>query len=138
MKPLRTREVARLRKSDHHHPAAHPSSGTDSPAIGGTRRRVEQGVDEILHLKIAQSVIDCDTPSTIVLASGDAAEAEYSDGFLKMLERALRKGWKVELVAFKSNVSSAYRKEAWRRQWQASFSIIELDEFAENLALMTD
>ncbi|KAL8950229.1 MAG: hypothetical protein Q9222_003718, partial [Ikaeria aurantiellina] len=58
---------------------------------------VEQAVDEILHLKILESVVDATAPSTIVLATGDAAEAEYSSGFLRMVERALEKGWKVEL-----------------------------------------
>ena len=96
-------------------------------------RSFEQGVDEILHLKIAQSLLDATSPSTIVLASGDAAEAEFSDGFLKMLERALKRGWKVELVAFRSNVSSAYRAKTWRQRWSLQFRIIELDEYADLL-----
>ena len=90
---------------------------------------VEQGVDEILHLKIAQSLIDTEPPSTIVLASGDAAEAEFSDGFLKMVTRALQKGWRVELAAFRSNLSSAYRKRAWTTRWRSMFTIIELDDY---------
>ncbi|KAL2811113.1 hypothetical protein BJX63DRAFT_444343 [Aspergillus granulosus] len=61
------------------------------------QRWVEQGVDEILHLKILESLVDVDEPATIVLATGDAAEAEFSGGFLKMVERALQRGWKVEL-----------------------------------------
>ena len=109
------------------------SSGTDSAVAGGPWRSVEQGVDEILHLKIAQSLIDTEVPSTIVLASGDAAEAEFSDGFLKMLERGLQRGWRVEVVAFRSNVSAAYRARAWRKRWGSSFSIIELDDYADLL-----
>ena len=107
------------------------ASGAESST--GPRRNVEQGVDEILHLKIAESLIDAHLPGTIVLASGDAAAAEFGPGFLKMLERALERGWRVELAAFKSNLSRAYRKKAWKRRWKDKFSIIELDVFAEVL-----
>jgi hypothetical protein len=44
---------------------------------------VEQGVNEILHIKIMESIIDYAIPSTIVLASGDGTKAEYSGGFFK-------------------------------------------------------
>ena len=110
-----------------------PSSGSDSYATQGQVKNVEQAVDEILHLKMSQSIIDSERPSTMVLATGDAAEAEYSDGFLRTVERALKKGWKVELVAFRENTSFAYRKPWWTTQWGSSFTIIELDDYAELL-----
>ena len=94
---------------------------------------VEQAVDEILHLKILESLIDTDKPSTIVLATGDAAEAEYSGGFLKMVERALAKGWAVELVSFKLNTSSMYQRADFRAKWGPMFKWIQLDDYAEYL-----
>jgi hypothetical protein len=94
---------------------------------------VEQAVDEILHLKILESLIDSETPSTIVLATGDAAEAEYSGGFLKMVERALAKGWQVELVSFKLNTSSMYLRPEFRAKWGQLFKWIQLDDYAEFL-----
>ena len=94
---------------------------------------VEQAVDEILHLKMMESVVDADEPSTMVLATGDAAEAEYSGGFLKMVERALGKGWKIELASFKRNISGAYRRRDFRDKWGKSFKIVELDDFVEVL-----
>ena len=94
---------------------------------------VEQGVDEILHLKILESVVDADEPSTIVLATGDAAEAEYSKGFMAMVQRALRKGWKVELISWSKNISAAYRSKKFQVKWQEMFRIIELDEYTEDL-----
>ena len=90
-------------------------------------------MDEILHLKMLESVVDEVTPSTIVLATGDAAEAEYSAGFLKMVERALEKGWKVELVSFKHNISGAYKRKEFRGKWHNQFKIIVLDEYVEQL-----
>jgi len=109
------------------------SSGSETGATHAPEKWVEQAVDEILHLKILESVVDAKEPSTIVLATGDAAEAEYSGGFLKMVERALEKGWKVELVSFRHNTSGAYRKREFRAKWGMAFKTIELDEFAEEL-----
>ena len=109
------------------------SSGSETNATHAPEKWVEQAVDEILHLKILESVVDAEKPSTIVLATGDAAEAEYSGGFLRMVERALEKGWKVELVSFSRNTSGAYRKKEFRTRWGKSFKIIELDEFVEVL-----
>ncbi|TKA79205.1 hypothetical protein B0A49_03190 [Cryomyces minteri] len=94
---------------------------------------VEQGVDEILHLKILESIVDTEMPSTVVLATGDAAEAEYSQGFMRMVERALTKGWKVELVSWSKNISGAYKRQDFLRQWGDRFRIIELDDYAEEL-----
>ena len=110
------------------------SSGSETTAVPRAPEKwVEQAVDEILHLKILESVVDAREPSTIVLATGDAAEAEYSGGFLKMVERALGKGWMVELVSFSHNISGAYKKWDWRARWGERFKIVELDEFAEVL-----
>ncbi|RMJ26714.1 hypothetical protein PHISP_02421 [Aspergillus sp. HF37] len=96
-------------------------------------RWVEQGVDEILHLKILESLVDTDEPTTIVLATGDAAEAEYSEGFMKMVKRALKRGWTVELVSFSQTTSSEYRKEKFREEWGDRFKMVELDEYMEEL-----
>jgi hypothetical protein len=96
---------------------------------------VEQGVDEILHLKILESIVDTDEPSTMVVATGDAAKAEYSEGFMKMIVRALKKGWRVELVAWSKSISFEYQKYEFRQAWADTgrFRIIELDEYAEFL-----
>ncbi|KAK3074061.1 hypothetical protein LTR53_003840 [Teratosphaeriaceae sp. CCFEE 6253] len=99
-------------------------------------RMIEQGVDEILHLKILESVVDSEEPSTIVLATGDAAQAEYSPGFMKMIERALKKGWKVELVSWSKNISGMYRKPEWLARWGEQFRVVYLDDYAEELLEM--
>ncbi|KAJ5779573.1 hypothetical protein N7457_007293 [Penicillium paradoxum] len=108
------------------------SSGPETVAASG-ERWVEQGVDEILHLKILESLLDTDKPATIVLATGDAAVAEFSGGFMKMVERALQRGWIVELVSFASGTSYAYRKKEFRQQWGEQFKLVELDPYVEEL-----
>lgn len=112
------------------------TSGSETPGYANsqpTYKWSEQAVDEILHLKMSHSILDSDKPSTIVLATGDAAEAEYSDGFLRMVERALNKGWMVELVSFKLNTSSLYRRQEFRNKWGRQFKWIQLDDFVESL-----
>lgn len=101
---------------------------------GATEKRwVEQGVDEILHLKILESLLDTEEPATMVLATGDAAEAEFSGGFMCMVERALQRGWIVELVCFSLVCSNAYRRKEFRSQWGNRFRLIELDPYVEEL-----
>jgi hypothetical protein len=77
--------------------------------------------------------VDVDEPATIVLATGDAAEAEFSGGFLKMVERALQRGWKVELVSFSQVTSYSYRRKEFRSRWGDHFQIIALDDYIEEL-----
>jgi hypothetical protein len=111
------------------HNWGHSSETSDVPE----QRWVEQAVDEILHLKILESLVDVDEPATIVLATGDAAEAEFSGGFLKMVERALQRGWKVELVSFSQVTSYSYRRKEFRSRWGDHFQIIALDDYIEEL-----
>ncbi|KFY67286.1 hypothetical protein V496_01656 [Pseudogymnoascus sp. VKM F-4515 (FW-2607)] len=107
-------------------------SGGEAP-LNAFKTVTEQGVDEILHMKMLESMVDTDYPSTMVVATGDAAVAEYSSGFLKNVERALERGWKVELVAWKRSMSYAYRDKAFAKKWAGQFTIVELDDFQEEL-----
>ncbi|KAF2477911.1 uncharacterized protein BDR25DRAFT_299660 [Lindgomyces ingoldianus] len=118
------------------------SNGDDSDSETGAftatpqtiQKWVEQGVDELLHLKMLESVCDCwATPSTMVIATGDAAPAEYSGGFMAQMERVMERGWKVELVSWKKQTSAAYRKKKFQAKWKDQFRIIELDEYLEEL-----
>jgi hypothetical protein len=94
---------------------------------------VEQGVDEILHLKMCQSVLDTEVPTTMVVATGDGNAAEHSDGFLANVERALKKGWIVELVSWRQQMSAGYRNKKWRAKWGDKFRVVELDDYLESL-----
>ncbi|KAB8346016.1 hypothetical protein FH972_023068 [Carpinus fangiana] len=128
--------------------------GSDSGGNGGVSdtvphhqqpKWVEQGVDEVLHLKILESILDVPTAShdsskagscerpTMVLATGDAAEAEYSSGFRKMVERALTHGWNVEVMAWGASINHDWRKMEKKSEWQSRFRIIELDSYVEEL-----
>lgn len=108
-------------------------SGSETNAAPVREKWVEQAVDEILHLKILESIVDTEEPSTMVLATGDAAEAEYSGGFMKMVTRALQKGWTIELVSFSLNTSATYKRKEFRSKWGSKFKMIELDGYIDEL-----
>ncbi|CAG8950931.1 hypothetical protein HYFRA_00003148 [Hymenoscyphus fraxineus] len=108
------------------------SSGSDAPSYVRVSKQ-EQCVDEILQMKMLESIVDTEEPSTMVLASGDAAEAEYSGGFLKTVERALMKGWQVEVYAWSGGLSSEYCSKEFLQRWKGKFTVIVLDDFAEEL-----
>lgn len=110
------------------------SSGSETPYTNmSVKANVEQGVDEILHMKLLETLLDFQKPSTIVLATGDGAEAEYSAGFFTNVEKALLRGWKVEIVAWKNGLSHLYRSKSFLQRWRKQFDIILLDDFSEEL-----
>ncbi|KAL5504953.1 hypothetical protein ACEPAH_7616 [Sanghuangporus vaninii] len=91
------------------------ASGAGNGSAGRIRYR-EQGVDELLQLKLHQALADADSPpppgSTIVLATGDGNVGQFNaDGFLGAVRTALKKGWRVELYAWEYGLSKAWVKE---------------------------
>lgn len=97
----------------------------------------EQCVDELLQLKMAKEIIQSSTSKrtgVMVLATGDANDAEFSKGgFLGMVTNALESGWCVELHSFSSSISSAWRDPAFAARWGDRFTYHILDDFAELL-----
>ncbi|SPO05093.1 uncharacterized protein DNG_07778 [Cephalotrichum gorgonifer] len=94
----------------------------------------EQGVDEILQLKMGNTAMAyLGEPGIMVLATGDAERAEYSDGFQKQVERILKMGWVVEVVSWKRCLSSAWKTSKWTQEWGARFRIILLDPYVDEL-----
>ncbi|KAI1479592.1 hypothetical protein F4774DRAFT_120673 [Daldinia eschscholtzii] len=97
-------------------------------------RNGEQGVDENLHLNMMDSMWDnMSHPGTMVLATGDAAEAEFSGGFLQYAIRALEKGWKLELVTWRRPLSSSWTDPKFVKKYKNQFKIIFLDDFLDEL-----
>ena len=72
-------------------------------------RLVEQAVDEMLHLKIANAVLDHEPPQTLVIASGDGRESEWGTSFPGQAERALKRGWSVEVWSWEEQLTGRYR-----------------------------
>src|SRR5262245_35879603 len=54
-------------------------------------RMGEQGVDELLHLKIANLLLDTEEPQVLVLVTGDGRVSQFGTGFALQAERALKR-----------------------------------------------
>lgn len=114
------------------------STSSESGDYCGVSRRDmsyrEQGVDEILQLKMGNTAMAyMGNPGTMVLATGDAEKAEYSDGFQKQVERILKMGWIVEVVSWKRGLSYAWKRSNWTQKWGDQFRTILLDPFVDEL-----
>ena len=111
-----------------------PASTTHN---GARIRYREQGVDELLQLKLHQAIADVDTPppnATIVLATGDGNVGQFNeDGFLGPVRTALKKGWKVELYAWEEGLSKAWMREFGEGPWKNRFKIIGMETFGADL-----
>ncbi|EWC48820.1 hypothetical protein DRE_00125 [Drechslerella stenobrocha 248] len=110
-------------------PGQAPQNDEPKPASGKSKGKnsSEQAVDEIIIMKILESLVD-HPPSTIVLATGDGNAAEFGDGFIKTIERSLQRGWNVELVAFRHNLNNS-----WKKLGSPKFHIILLDGYLVDL-----
>ncbi|KAK8022497.1 hypothetical protein PG993_013264 [Apiospora rasikravindrae] len=115
-------------------------SGDGSPSYLCPRTKLgEQGVDENLHLAMQSSILDAAfpgngiAPGVMVLATGDAKEAEFSEGFAYYAQKAMSMGWHVEVVSWKRCLSSIWKRAPFIDQFASQFRIIELDPFYEDM-----
>ncbi|KAJ7457181.1 hypothetical protein B0H11DRAFT_1818382, partial [Mycena galericulata] len=104
----------------------------------------EQGVDELLQLKLHQALAALDGPpppnATIVLATGDGNVGQFNeDGFLGPVRTALKKGWRVELYAWEEGLSRAWMREfgEWTKPREGEemgrFRVVGMEQFAGEL-----
>jgi|GEM_PF-852435 len=70
----------------------------------------EQAVDEILHLKIANSILDHRPPQVLVLATGDGRMSSFNTSFATQAGRAVKAGWDVELWTWKQSMNHRYKE----------------------------
>lgn len=115
-------------------------NGNGNGVAGGNATRVryrEQGVDELLQLKLHQAIADADEVppgATIVLATGDGNVGQFNEeGFLGCVRTALKKGWRVELYAWEGGLSRAWMREFGEGSFSSRFEVHMLDRFAADL-----
>lgn len=116
------------------------NSGSPVGTPGGSTTRVryrEQGVDELLQLKLHQAIADVDVVppnATIVLATGDGNVGQFNEeGFLGCVRTALKKGWRVELYAWEGGLSRSWKREFGEGPHRHRFSIHGLGRFGQDL-----
>jgi hypothetical protein len=122
------------------HSNSSPNTSSDECDIGldlGTlcpRTKLgEQGVDETLHLAMQDSMLETTEPGIMVLATGDAKPAEFSDGFAHYAIKALERGWHVEIVSWRRCLSSEWRRAPFNDKYAGQVRIIEVDELFDEM-----
>jgi hypothetical protein len=114
-------------------PGTAAAQGAGTP--GGRVKYREQGVDELLQLKVHQALAAAEDPpprgATIVLATGDGNVGQFNEeGFTGCVRTALRKGWNVELYAWEEGLSRGWKREFGNDE---KFKIVGLEKFAVDL-----
>lgn len=104
-----------------------------SPVLCPRTKLGEQGVDENLHLAMQDSLLDASTPGVMVLATGDAQPAEFSQGFAHYAIKALERGWNIEIVSWRRCLSSEWKKSPFKDKYAQQVRIIELNSFLHEL-----
>ncbi|GAA0539458.1 hypothetical protein FHS83_003712 [Rhizomicrobium palustre] len=75
-------------------------------------RLVEQAVDEMLHFRIANALLDYEAPQTLIIASGDGRENNRDASFPNQIRRALRRGWDVEVYSWSEQLNGLFARMA--------------------------
>lgn len=98
-------------------------------AIGGG----EVAVDESIQLKMANRLLDLEQPETIVLLTGDGAGYSDGKGFIAQLDRAIKKGWRIEVVSWDAGCNRHLKRFA-----QANGLYIPLENAYEKVTFIND
>ena len=85
----------------------------------------EQGVDEILHLKIANALLDHEPPQRLVVCTGDARDSDFGTSFKSQIERALRRGWQVRVWSWRDQLSGRFQSLVERSKGAMTISFLD-------------
>ena len=80
----------------------------------GILNNKEIAVDEAIHKKILERIVDVKTPETIVLLTGDGNGYAQGKGFIRQLERAVDYHWAIEVISWNIGCSKALKEFAIR------------------------
>jgi len=97
-------------------------------------RLTEQAVDEMLHLKIANALLDYEPPQTLVIASGDGQDSQWETSFPRQAERALKRGWNVEVWSWSKQLTGKYNPLC--RAYPGRVIVKTLDPFFKSITFV--
>jgi hypothetical protein len=97
-------------------------------------RLVEQGVDEAIHLRIANILLDSDVPGTIVLATGDGKTTEQGSSFRQQVRRAATRDWRVEIWSWTDALSPHLRN--MQAEFPKQVRVFRLDEWYHGIVFL--
>jgi hypothetical protein len=85
----------------------------------------EQGVDEVLHLKIANALLDHEPPQRLIVCTGDASDSDFGTSFKSQIERALRRGWQVRVWSWRDQLSGRFQNLVERSKGAMTISFLD-------------
>jgi hypothetical protein len=94
----------------------------------------EQAVDEMLHLKMANAILDHEPPQTLVIASGDGLTSKWATSFPGQAERALKRGWNVEVWSWMGQLTGQYQRLC--REYPGRVIVKVLDPYYRSLTFV--
>jgi hypothetical protein len=95
----------------------------------GAQSGKEQGVDQALQLEMMNVLFDTEVPALAVVLTGDK-------GFLPTIERMLKGGWGVEVLAFSNGLSPSLKNIAKGHGGRGRY--VELDSWYDQLTYLQD
>jgi hypothetical protein len=98
-------------------------------------RLAEQAVDEVMHAKIAGALLDYEPPQTLVLVTGDGAQAEFGTSFLQQVQRALKRGWCVDVISWRLQLSGNFLRLA--AQHKDQIRVVELENYYRSITFLS-
>ncbi len=101
---------------------------------GDDGRLVEQGVDEAIHLRIGNILLDEDDPGTMVVATGDGRQTEQGCSFTQQVIRAAKRNWNVEVWSWSAQLSPALRNT--RLNFPDKIKVIRLDQWYSSIVFL--
>lgn len=97
-------------------------------------RLVEQAVDEAIHLRIANILLDEEEPGVIVLATGDGRATPQGCSFTQQVIRAAKRGWTVEVWSWRSQLSRHLRDT--RTRFVNQITVFKFDEWYREIVFV--
>jgi hypothetical protein len=95
----------------------------------------EQTVDEMLHLRIANTILGQASPETLILLSGDGRPSKTGTSFPGQLRYALLRGWNVEVYSWRAGLNArAYGQLI--EEFPDLVTIIHLDQYYYSLTFV--
>jgi hypothetical protein len=97
-------------------------------------RLVEQGVDEAIHLRIGNILLDADEPGRIVIATGDGSQTSQECSFTDQVIRAAKRHWQVEIWSWRVQLSKQLRDT--RVRFPNHVTVFILDEWYRSIVFL--
>lgn len=97
-------------------------------------RLAEQAVDEVMHAKIAGVLLDYDPPQTLVLVTGDGNTSDFGTSFYQQVQRAIKRGWSVDVISWGGQLSKKLRLLAAKHSEQ--ITVIELEKYYNSITFL--